>query len=238
MNQGTYPLAAAMINQINRLDLISNNLANSSTHGFKQEGLSEGSFNNYLKKAEKNNIQPTQLNTVLNTIPKIDTKYINNSQGAVTPTSNNLDFAIVTKDVFFKIRSPEGETLLTRDGAFHKLDGFLVNGSGMLVLNADGEPIATEDDFGPLIAVSKTDYTNLERIGNNNYRILDQEKVEHIEGLNDDYVLQSAIEHSNVNSVHTMVSLIDAHRRFAQSQKAIEAIGEMSKSLVEKLGRG
>ena len=34
MNQGTYPLAATMINQINRLDMISNNLANSNTNGF------------------------------------------------------------------------------------------------------------------------------------------------------------------------------------------------------------
>ncbi len=237
MNQGTYPLAAAMINQINRLDLISNNLANSNTHGFKEEGLSEGSFNNYLNKAEKNNTQISKVNTVLNTIPKIDNKFINNAQGPVTPTSNPLDFAIVKKDVFFKIRGENGETLLTRDGAFHKLDGLLVNGSGMEVLNADGDPIATEDGFGVFVAVAKTDYTNLERIGNNTYRILDNEKVENIEG-NEDYVLQSSIEGSNVNSVHTMVTLIEAHRRFAQSQKAIESIGEMSKSLVEKLGRG
>ena len=237
MNQGTYPLAAAMINQINRLDLISNNLANSNTHGFKQEGLSEGSFNNYLAKAEKNNFQPSHINTVLNTIPKIDSKYINNSQGPVTPTSNNLDFALIQKDVFFKIRGEDGEVLLTRDGAFHKLDGLLVNGSGMEVLNADGDPIATEEGFGVFVAVAKTDYTNLDRIGNNTYRILDIEKVENIDE-NEEYVLQSSIEGSNVNSVHTMVSLIEAHRRFAQSQKAIESIGEMSKTLIDKLGRG
>ena len=53
MNQGTYPLAASMINQINRIDMISNNLANSNTTGFKQEGTSEGSFNYYLQRAEQ-----------------------------------------------------------------------------------------------------------------------------------------------------------------------------------------
>lgn len=41
MNQGVYPLAASMINQINRLDQISNNLANINTNGFKQEGTTE-----------------------------------------------------------------------------------------------------------------------------------------------------------------------------------------------------
>lgn len=38
MNQGVYPLAASMINQINRLDQISNNLANINTNGFKTRG--------------------------------------------------------------------------------------------------------------------------------------------------------------------------------------------------------
>ena len=50
MNQGTYPLAASMINQFNRLDQISNNLANINTNGFKQEGTTETTFNYYLQK--------------------------------------------------------------------------------------------------------------------------------------------------------------------------------------------
>ena len=54
---------------------------------------------------------------------------------------------------------------------------------------------------------------------------------------NDEYVLQGSIEKSNVNSVATMVSLIDAHRQFEQMQKAIKSKGEMSKSLIDKLGR-
>ena len=45
MNQGVYPLAASMINQINRLDQISNNLANINTNCFKQEGTTETTFN-------------------------------------------------------------------------------------------------------------------------------------------------------------------------------------------------
>jgi len=237
MNRGTYPLAAGMINQINRLDMVSNNLANSNTRGYKEEGLSEGSFNNYLAKAKANNVELNQKSVVLNTIPKIDGIYINNSQGPVTPTGNNYDFALVQKNTFFKVQNSQEEILLTRDGSFKKLDGFLVNGSGMKILNNDNEPIPSVEGFGLLVSVVKTDYDNIEKIGNNTYRVLDKEKVEQIEG-NEDAVLQSSIEASNVNSVHTMVSLIDLHRRFAQSQKAIESIGEMSKSVVEKLGRG
>lgn len=236
MNQGTYALAASMINQINRVDLISNNLANSNTNGFKQEGLSEGSFNNYLSRAEKEKFQPTKISTVLNTIPKIDVKYVNNMQGSITQTSNQLDFALTTRDTFFKVQNAQGETFLTRDGSFHKMDDLLVNGVGDKLLDANGEPIAAAEGFETLIGIAKTDYTNLEKVGNNNYRILDNENVEDID-QNDGYVIQGSVERSNVNSVHTMVSLIDAHRRFAQSQKAIESIGEISKSMVDKLGR-
>ncbi len=52
MNQGVYPLASSMVNQINRLDMISNNLANTNTTGYKQENIVEGSFNHYLDKAK------------------------------------------------------------------------------------------------------------------------------------------------------------------------------------------
>ncbi len=237
MNQGTYSLAASMINQINRVDVISNNLANANTHGFKQEGLSEGSFNNYLKKAEEQNFQPTKINTVLNTIPKIDTKYVNNIQGAIVQTNNELDFSLQDKNAFFKVRNENGETLLSRDGAFHRSNnGVLVNGAGHEILDVNNEPIAVEVGFEAVVGVAKTEYTNLTKIGNNNYRILDNEKVENIDN-NVDYLKQGTIEKSNVNSVHTMVSLIDAQRRFTQSQKAIEAINEISKNTIDKLSR-
>ena len=45
MNQGVYPLTASMVNQINRLDQISNNLANADTFGFKQEETAKTTFN-------------------------------------------------------------------------------------------------------------------------------------------------------------------------------------------------
>jgi len=236
MNQGTYPLAAGMINQINRVDMISNNLANANTNGYKQEGLSEGSFNYYLQRAEKENFQPTKISTVLNTVPKLDTKYTSSEQGMITPTSNNLDFALNNPDTFFKVRNENGEVLLTRDGSFHVLNNNIVNSVGHQVLGADNEPIDAEEGFETLVGVVKTSYTNIDKIGNNNYRIRNENEVETILD-NEDYVLQGAVEKSNVNSVHTMVSLIDAHRKFEQSQKAIQAIGEVSKSLVEKLGR-
>ena len=235
MNQGTYPLAASMINQFNRLDQISNNLANINTNGFKQEGTTETTFNYYLQKMQEENIAPTKINTVTNNIPKIDSKFINSEMGPIAMTGNALDFALNNPDTFFKVQNTNGDIVYTRDGSFKNLDGFLVDGNGNNVLNADNEPIVVEDNFVSQIGVTKTPYTNLEKIGNNTYRLKNPNELEIFEN-NDNLIVNGAIEKSNVNSVSSMVELIDAHRRFDQSQKAISSIDSLNASLIEKIG--
>lgn len=237
MNQGVYPLAAAMINQLNRVDTISNNLANQRTTGFKQDGLSEGTFNYYLERTQKENKTPTKENTVTNNIPKIDGKYIDPSAGVIRQTGNAFDFALKQKDTFFQVLNENGEIELTKDGTFHNLNGTLVTKNGYAVLSPDGEPIAIEDElFGQQIAVVKTPFDNLEKIGNNNYKIKDENMTDLLEN-NEGYVLQGALETSNVNAVSTMVALIDAHRRFEQAQKALNTIDTINQGLIEKVGR-
>ncbi len=235
MNQGTYPLAASMINQINRLDMISNNLANTNTNGFKQEGTSEGSFNHYLQRAQQEGFTPTKINEVTNTIPKMDSKFINSEQGPIMPTGNTLDFALSKADTFFKIQDESGEVVYTRDGAFKIQDGLLVDSNGQFVLNNDNEPIATEEEFVNQIAVVKIDYKDLDKYKDNNFKAKDGAFIENLE-LNDGEIMQGAIERSNVNSVSAMVALIDAHRRFDQAQKAVSTIDELNGKLIDKIG--
>lgn len=236
MNQGTYPLAAAMINQFNRIDTISNSLANANTNGFKEEGLVEGSFNNYLDKAKNKSEYISTLNTLTNTIPKIDGKYISSAQGSIVATGNELDFALTSKDTFFMVEGTNGEVLYTRDGSFKNLDGSLVTNTGAAVLSIDGAPIEVEEGFASNLGVSKTDFKNLEKIGDNNYRVRELNEVEVVDEL-DTEIMQGALEKSNVNSVSAMVGLIDANRRFEQAQKAIKGIDELNKDLIQKLGR-
>ena len=235
MNQGTYPLAASMINQINRLDQISNNLANINTNGFKQEGTSETTFNYYLQRAQEQNIAPTKINTVVNNIPKIDSKFINSEMGPIAMTGNTFDFALSNPDTFFKIQNQNGDIVYTRDGAFKNLDNFLVDGNGNNVLNADNEPIVIDEDTASQIGVVKMSYENLEKIGDNTYLAKSSAQIESFEN-NDSLIVKGAIEKSNVNSVSTMVELIDANRRFEQAQKAVKSIDELNASLIEKIG--
>lgn len=235
MNQGTYPLAASMVNQINRLDQISNNLANTNTHGFKQDGLTETTFNQYLQRAQSEGFAPTKINTVTNNIPKIDARYIDGEVGAITSTGNKLDFALEQPDTFFKLQDQNGDIVYTRDGAFKNLDGFLVDSNGNNILNTNNGPIEISENTREEIGITQIAFSNLEKVGNNSFKLKDDNELVIFDN-NDGMIVEGAIEKSNVNSVTAMVELIDAHRRFDQSQKAIKTIDELNGTLIEKIG--
>ncbi len=235
MNQGTYPLAASMINQINRLDQVSNNLANVNTNGFKQEGTTETTFNYYLQKAQNDGIEPNKVNVVTNNVPKIDSKFINSEMGPIAMTGNKLDFALNSPDTFFKIQNANGDIVYTRDGSFKNLDNFLVDGNGNNVLNASNEPITIDEDVAAQIGVVKISYNNLDKVGDNTFLPKNASQVE-VFGENDNLIVGGALEKSNVNSVSAMVELIDAHRRFEQAQKAVKTIDELNASAIDKIG--
>mgnify|MGYP000848258690 FL=1 len=235
MNQGTYPLAASMINQFNRLDQISNNLANINTNGFKQEGTTETTFNYYLQRVQEQNTTPTKINIVTNNIPKIDSKFIDSQMGPIVTTGNTLDFALSNPDTFFKIQNTNGDIVYTRDGAFKNLDNFLVDSNGNNVLNANNEPITIDEETAFQIGVTKIPYTNLEKVGDNTYKVINPNEIQVFEN-NDSLIVQGAIEKSNVNSVSAMVELIDAHRRFDQSERAVKSIDDLNASVIDKIG--
>jgi len=237
MNQGTYPLAAAMVNELNRLDVVSNNLANVNTTGFKQESVTEGSFNYYLQRAEQEGFTPSKMSTVNNTIPKIDGKFINEEKGPIKASGNSLDFALKDNNTFFRIQDDSGEIVYSRDGAFKSLNGFLVNGNGQFVLDNDNAPIAVEDEnFVQQISIARIDYNELEKFKNNSYKEKEDGAFVQIVDNNDGLLIQGSIETSNVNTVYSMVSLIDAQRSFERAQKGITSIDQLNGKLIEKIG--
>ena len=235
MNQGTYPLAASMINQVNRLDQISNNLANNNTNGFKQDGLTETTFNHYLQRAQTEGFTPTKISTVTNNIPKIDAKYIDGDIGPIASTGNKLDFALEQPDTFFKLQDANGDIVYTRDGAFKVLDGFLVNSNGHNILNANNGPIEIDENVRDQIGITQIPFNNLEKVGNNSFKLKNDNDIA-VFDTNEGLIIEGAIEKSNVNSVTAMVELIDAHRRFDQSQKAIKTIDEINGKVIDKIG--
>ncbi len=232
-----YPLVASMVNQINRIDVISNNLANVNTVGFKQEGTAEGSFNYYMYRAQRDGFDPTKINEIVNTIPKMDTNYIDQQMGPIVTTGNALDFSLSESDTFFKVQGDNGDILYTRDGSFKNLNGILVDSNGQAVLSNDNEPIALEEEnFQNLISVSRIDYNDLKKYKDNTYKLKEENAFVEVLENNDRQLMQGSLEKSNVNSVSSMVGLIDAQRRLEQAQKAIQAQSEMNEKLIQKIG--
>jgi flagellar basal-body rod protein FlgG len=144
MQTGYYSSAAGMVTQFNRLDTISNNLANVNTAGFKEDNLVVGDFMRLYKEArdELPNENQTKegaqfLNRTMARAPQIVDSYTDFSLGTMQKTSNTLDFALTKDDMFFAVKTPQG-IRLTRDGSFSMNDeGKLITKQGYEVLPAD-----------------------------------------------------------------------------------------------------
>jgi flagellar basal-body rod protein FlgG len=238
MTQGLHPLAANMVNQLNRVDVVSNNLANANTVGFKEDHLVEGSFNQYLERMEAENEVPMKLSEVMNTVPKIDGEYANQDMGSVVTTGNGLDFALNEPGLYFKVQNTQtGNIEYTRDGSFKIINGELVTQNGYQVLNDTNQPIIPDQDnlFTTEISIVSIDSKELLKAGNNNYRVKDENSVTNLLN-NGSQLLQGALEESNVNTISSMVDLIEAQRKFEQSQKAINAIDQVNAKVIESIG--
>lgn len=170
MFKGFYTVASGMIAQQRRTEVISNNMANANTPGFKSDQSTIRAFPNMLLTAVGNTNIPTEqeLNVTtiqpigeLNTGVYLQETLANYSQGSIVETSLNTDFALLdaampvdeesgaTGAVFFRLEHPEGGEAYTRNGNF-TLDGqgYLVNGQGYYVLSDTGERIQLpNDDF-------------------------------------------------------------------------------------------
>ena len=236
MTQGIHPLAASMVNQLNRVDTIANNLANQNTVGFKEDNLVEGSFNSYLQRKIDKKEPLDKLSVVMDTVPKIDGNFIDDKVGSIVPTGNKLDFAITSSNKYFKVMNNKGEIFLTRNGEFKSLNNQLVTSDGYKVLNQNNEPISLEEDSANIIdtlGLVSIEFKYLNKIGDNNYKINDKSQLKNIDAK--EFVVKEAIEKSTVNPIKSMVDLIEAQRKFEQSQKAISGIDELNRKVISDL---
>ena len=145
MQSGFYNTTGGMVTQFSRLDLISNNLANLNTNGFKRDDVVIGDYlrlyqthkhelplHNHTREAAK------FLNRSLDRVPIISEEYTDRSLGSMAQTENPLDFALRDSNAFFAVLTPEG-VRYTRDGSFTlDANGMLVTKEGFAVLSRAG----------------------------------------------------------------------------------------------------
>jgi len=232
-----------------RMDVIANNLANSTGIGFKKDRVS---FQQYL---DQETTTPQELTEEgLTRDPYLLTVDVDMSEGDIQTTGNELDLAI-TGDGFFKINTSEGvrytrkgNFMLDADGNLVTQEGYPVLGkagtinipvsdtsNNTLVIGDQGTISVDETIVGQLDIVKFDDNKSLVKDEKNLFRN-DSDKPE-VAIDNDTSVKQGYVELSNVNVAEEMVSMIHSMRAFESYQKAMKAIDQMNNEAINQVGR-
>lgn len=144
MQSGYYSATGGMVTQFNRLDVISNNLANLNTNGYKRDDVAIGDFQRILK-GERDELpidnhtkEAAQYwNRAMDKVPLISEQYTDKTIGTFIQTGNPLDLALKNENAFFAIQTPNG-VRYTRDGSFNlDSEGNIVTKEGFKVLSRD-----------------------------------------------------------------------------------------------------
>ncbi len=251
MLRALYSAAAGMESQQMNLDVISNNLANVNTTGFKESKLE---FQDLLYQTTRaagsqqggGNELPGSLQIGQGSIP-VSTERIF-TQGDLTQTGGNLDIAIQGQG-FFQVQMPDGSLAYTRDGGFKTnaqgqivtSDGYPVQGgfepvpSGTtnITISASGAVTYTTPSGVTSSQIQLANFNNpggLQAVGHNLYTettasgtALLGEPTQN--GLGE--LQQGYLELSNVSVVQEMVNLILAQRAYEVNSKAVQAADQM-----------
>lgn len=242
-----------MTAQQTQLDVISHNLANVSTNGFKRNNaVFEDLIYQNLRQVGAQNDEQNQLPTGLHLGLGVRTVATSRTftQGSLQQSNNSLDVAI-NGNGFFEVNLPDGTIGYTRDGAF-QLDaqGRMVTSSGLPVANgitvppnaikvsisADGIVSATlpgnpqPQQLGNLAMSSFVNPAGLEPVGQNMYKESaasgqPQQGQPGTNGLG--FIKQGFVEASNVNVVEELVTMIQTQRAYEMNSKAISTSDQM-----------
>ncbi|PIF04090.1 MAG: flagellar basal body rod protein FlgG [Arcobacter sp.] len=253
MIRGLYTAAAGMVAQQQNIDVISNNIANVNTNGFKKDraefqDLVYQSLNYTAGATTETTNNPTGIDAGLGV--RVSGIQKNFSEGDLKQTGNLFDIAIQGNG-FFQITTPTGETAYTRNGGF-KLDseGTIVDSQGFklepeivipsdlikISIGQDGTVTgqnATSGDITPLGQITLVNFINpagLAPQGDSLYLATDVSgdpisSTPGLEGMGT--IRQGMIEGSNVKLVTEMVNLITAQRGYEANSKSINTTDSM-----------
>jgi flagellar basal-body rod protein FlgG len=251
MLRALYSAAAGMESQQMNLDVISNNLANVSTTGYKMSKLQ---FQDLLYQTTRaagsdqgaGNQLPESLQIGQGSTP-ISTERIF-TQGNLTQTGGNLDVAIQGNG-FFEVQMPDGTRAYTRDGSFKTnsqgiivtSDGYPVQGGFQpvpagttnITISASGQVNYTTASGATTSQIQLARFNNpggLDALGHNLYKETTASGTPELgdpaqNGFGE--LQQGYLEGSNVSVVQEMVNLILAQRAYEVNSKAVQAADEM-----------
>ncbi len=257
MLRGLYTSWTGMINEQKRLDVVSNNMANSATIGYKKEKVSSQAFDKLLTIKIRDGSQAYHNQSIgkMSLGVKVGETFTDYDQGSIRQSSNKLDVAISGKGFFTVAHTTkEGEsvTRYTRDGSFNLTkEGILVDSEGNhvqgqsgdividpasasdVVIDRDGSIQVNGETIDKLQITDFENYDYLVKKGDNYYSLKEGGTAKDADGI----VLQGYTEQSNVNVVQEMVDMITITRAYEGNQKMIRTMDSMMDKAVNQVGR-
>ena len=262
MQSSYYGVTGAMVTQFNRLDVISNNLANLNTTAYKRDDVVVGDFKRIFQQYQeemplKDNTKEASkfMNGSVVRVPQVVEQYTKYQQGGVKNTGNTFDFALKRDDAFFMVETPNG-IKLTQNGSFTLNNaGVLTTKEGYPVLSAtyfqnkqyitipeDGElrvdqsgNLYNQDDgIGRFYIVQSDDLKSLTKEGESLYTFKSTDELTEL--TTGSLVAQGFLETSNINPVNEMVGLIETNRLVEMYQKVMNThMNDLNTDAISKL---
>ena len=265
MVKGLYTAHTGMVNEMKRLDVLANNLANADTTGYKKEGTTSRTFADEMSfrlKDSSNAYMPKKLGGITYGV-HLGQVYTDYSTGSFKVTDNTTDFAIDGNGFFaIAFTDKQGNTSVkyTRDGSFTvNTEGYLVTKDGDYVLNAtgamNGDPSRNnfiQVDPNATVTVNKMGYViqNDQVVGT--LGVVDVDNYDYLEKYGETYyqpiegaqtiasnaqVKSGYLEMANVQIVSEMVNLISITRAYESNQKVVQTIDDTLDVAVNQIGR-
>lgn len=257
MLKGLYTAYTGMLNEQNRMDIMTNNLANASTVGFKKEGSTSQSFNSILAyKLKDSSVGLGSSENIGANTPgvKIGENYTDYTQGSFRVTGNTFDLALTDSGFFaveFTNKAGETSTKYTRAGNFTlNKDGYLVTSDGDYVLDTANRRIKLDplkesavltdgtitQDGTQVAKIQIADFENydyLTRYGETYF-----EPVEGAKSVASRAEIQSGyLEMANVQVVSEMVNMISITRQYESNQKILQTYDSSLEIAVKEIGK-
>lgn len=265
MVKGLYTAHTGMVNEMRRLDILANNLANADTTAYKKEGTTSRTFGDEMAiriKDTSNYGLARRIGGITYGV-HLGQVYTDYTSGSFEVTDNETDLALDGEGFFavsFTDKSGNTSVKYTRDGAFTvNTEGYLVTKDGDYVLNATG---AINGDPNPANYIqvdpnSKITINDLGYIYQNDQLvgtvgIVDVDNYDYLEKYGENLynlldggnriasearIKQGVLETSNVNVINEMVNMITIQRAYEAGQKVITSIDETLEIAANQVGK-
>ena len=255
MNYGLYLSAAGVLNNLQRQDVIANNLANITTVGFKPDSvLTRHRLPERLESGLL--IEPKELLERLGGGLSANPAFVSQLQGNLIKTENDLDVAVDGEGFLLVAseRAPEAAARLTRDGrmAINPSGELVMTATGMRVLDANNQPISLDPTLrieirsngqvaqndvvrATIQLVAPRDPAALTKVGNNLLRVGSGRQADLRPATG--RLVQRHVESSAVNPITALSDMISAAKAAQGNIKMMQFHDHLMGQAVNTLGR-